>query len=73
MSHAAVVAWAAVVIGLVAGVGLLCVRVDAEALRRSVHRAPGISLMRFRAVRWIGGLLCLGVSLVVAASRLWLA
>ena len=53
-----------VTLALVAGVGLLFVRVDPDQLQRSSHTVPGLALFRFPIYRYAAAVACF----VLAAS-----
>jgi hypothetical protein len=54
-------------LALVAGVGLLFVRVNPEQLQRSSHSMPGFALFRFRAYRYAAAIFCFGLAVLGAA------
>ena len=55
-------------LAIVAGIGLLLVRVDAAELNGSTHSMPGMALFRFRVFRYGAALACLVSALVAIAS-----
>jgi hypothetical protein len=56
------------VVALVAGVGLLLVRINPEHLAGSSHSMPGLALFRFRAFRYGAAFACLVAAAVGAAA-----
>ena len=55
-------------LALVAGIGLLFVRVNAEQLQRSSHSMPGFALFRFRAYRYAAAIVCFGLAALGVAA-----
>jgi hypothetical protein len=56
-------------LALVAGVGLLFVRVDPGQLHASSHSMPGLALFRFRAYRYSAAVACL--VLAALSGAIW--
>ena len=60
------------VVGFLAGIGLLLVRVDPEQLARASRRMPGVALFRFPVFRYGAAYLCLAFGAVgIAAAGLF--
>ena len=58
-----------VILAVVAGIGLLLVRVNPEQLSASTHSAPGFALFRFRAYRYGAALFCF--ALAALGTAMW--
>lgn len=55
------------VLALIAGMGLLFVRINPDQLRASFRTAPALALFRFRTYRYAMATLCLAVAALAAA------